>query len=322
MQIRSIHKAILFFLVLIICSAHAAIVSRITNFTDGTILYASDLNSEFNNIINTVNNLDNDNLSTTANISSSKISATIAGDGIGRDGGTGALSVTVDNSTLAISSDTVIVKDNGITKAKMAQGTALSVIGNATNATANVADIVAGTDGYVLARSGTSLVFGQVLTAGIANSNVTTAKIADSNITTAKIADNAVTFAKIVGSNKSVSSSSGSFTTTSASPVFVTNLSVSLTTVGRPIQIFMQPDGSGSAAEINNGTGNFAAQVRVIRDGSAIGIWRMAFGYLAAPIMMNDLSLPAGPHTWTIEVSTTGGVLAVSNLVLVAIEQP
>lgn len=52
--------------------------------------------------------------------------------------------------------------------ANFTQGTALSVIGNSTNATADVSNIQAGTDGYVLRRSGTTLGFGLVdLTASV-----------------------------------------------------------------------------------------------------------------------------------------------------------
>lgn len=51
---------------------------------------------------------------------------------------------------------------NGISNAKLRQGAALSVIGNATNALANVADIVAASDGQVMRRSGAAVGFGAV----------------------------------------------------------------------------------------------------------------------------------------------------------------
>lgn len=70
--------------------------------------------------------------------------------------------------------------DNSVTDAKLRDSAALSVIGNATNATADPADIVAGSDGYVLRRSGTALGFGTVATAGITDAAVTSAKLRDS----------------------------------------------------------------------------------------------------------------------------------------------
>ena len=53
----------------------------------------------------------------------------------------------------------------------------MSVIGRSSSSSGNPADIVAGTNGYVLRRSGTTLGFGQVVTDGIANNAVTEAKL-------------------------------------------------------------------------------------------------------------------------------------------------
>ena len=58
----------------------------------------------------------------------------------------------------------------------LAQGSALSVLGVTGNATADVASIAAGVDGHVLRRSGTTLAFGTVATAGLANGSVTEEK--------------------------------------------------------------------------------------------------------------------------------------------------
>lgn len=59
----------------------------------------------------------------------------------------------------------------------LANMAALSVKGNATNAAAAPTDIAAGTDGFVLRRSGTALGFGTVATPGIADDAVTYTKI-------------------------------------------------------------------------------------------------------------------------------------------------
>ncbi len=62
---------------------------------------------------------------------------------------------------------------NAVSNAKFRQSAALTVVGNSTNALANVADIAAGTDKFVLRRNGTALGFGLLdttnlsLTAGI-----------------------------------------------------------------------------------------------------------------------------------------------------------
>jgi hypothetical protein len=67
--------------------------------------------------------------------------------------------------------------DGSVTDAKLRDSAALTVIGRSANSTGDPADIAAGTDGHVLRRSGTSLGFGTVATAGIADDAVTIAKI-------------------------------------------------------------------------------------------------------------------------------------------------
>lgn len=71
------------------------------------------------------------------------------------------------------------IDNNVVSNAKIRQSAALSVVGNTTNSTGNVADIAAGTDGHVLRRSGTTLGFGTVATAGLADASVTLAKMAN-----------------------------------------------------------------------------------------------------------------------------------------------
>lgn len=77
----------------------------------------------------------------------------------------------------ALGVSTAKIAANAVTDAKIRQGAALSVIGVTGNATADVADIAAGTDAYVLRRSGTALAFGQVATGGITDRAVTAVKI-------------------------------------------------------------------------------------------------------------------------------------------------
>ena len=232
----------------------AATISRITTFTDGTILFASDLNAEFNNIINLLNGgLDNDNLAANANIAPTKISTVIDGNGIGRDSGTGALSVNVDNSTIEIASDNLRVKDGGITTIKISTAA--------------------------------------ITTDRIALNAVTTQLIADNSVTAAKLTTNAVTNSKIlagaVTNDKrntvsvntpsgnigeiAISNSSGSFSTTSTSYVDITNLDISLATTGRPILIYVIPaDNSEGWFGVNDSNSNETnCYVRLVFDNGA-----------------------------------------------------
>ena len=56
---------------------------------------------------------------------------------------------------------------NAVTDAKFRQSSALSVVGRSSNSTGDVADISAGTDGFILRRSGTSLGFGLLVNANV-----------------------------------------------------------------------------------------------------------------------------------------------------------
>lgn len=69
---------------------------------------------------------------------------------------------------------------NAVTFAKMVQSAAgLSVVGRSANSAGDFAEIVAANDGEVLRRSGTSLGFGTVATAGITDEAVTQPKLGD-----------------------------------------------------------------------------------------------------------------------------------------------
>ena len=97
----------------------AAPVSRVTEFSDGDVLTASDLNSEFNNLITGINSINNAQIANSAAIAPSKIAATIKGDAIARNASTGALSTKVDDTTLEIASDALRIKDDGVTTDKI-----------------------------------------------------------------------------------------------------------------------------------------------------------------------------------------------------------
>lgn len=78
--------------------------------------------------------------------------------------------------------DTAGITNNAIGNTKIRQGAALSVIGVTGNATANVADIAAGTDGHVLRRSGTALGFGTLAAGAFASNTIPLSAINDVEI--------------------------------------------------------------------------------------------------------------------------------------------
>lgn len=111
---------------------------------------------------------------------------------------------------------------------------------------------------------------------------VTTAKLASQAVTTAKIADASVTQAKRAALNIVTSSSSSSFSGSSGSPADITNMTVTITTTGRPVQVCLQSDGSNNSARIyvTASNDNIAADLYLVRDSSTtIAIPRLAVGF-------------------------------------------
>ena len=82
---------------------------------------------------------------------------------------------------------TAAIGANTVTDADLRDSAALSVIGRSANSSGDPADIAAGTDGHVLRRSGTTLGFGTVATAGIANGAITPEKLSGAQTGSAPI---------------------------------------------------------------------------------------------------------------------------------------
>jgi hypothetical protein len=99
----------------------------------------------------------------------------------------------------------------------------------------------------------------QVPTGGIADSAVTTAKLGALSVTGAKIAAATVTNDKRAALGQQVSSSSGGFSTSSSSAADVTNLSVTITTTGRPVFIGLVDDASGGISYLGANFGTASA---------------------------------------------------------------
>lgn len=170
-------------------------------------------------------------------------------------------------------------------------------------------------------------------TSQIADDAVTTIKILNSNVTTTKIADAAVTPAKLSASNYVVSSSCGSFST-GASDIAVTNLSVTITTNGRPVQLSLQPDGTATnsfVGPINSASQATLDQIIFIKRDSTLiyqteltngnGSAIVTTAYLVPPGVVNFMDLPAaGTYTYSVRTTAVSGDSKFNNCVLVARE--
>jgi hypothetical protein len=249
-------------------SVQAALTSQVNSYVNGNILTASQLNSEFGNIYSTINNLDNANLSSSANISPAKISSAIDGTAISRDAGTGALSVAVDDSTIETNSDTIRLKDSGITTAKILD--------------ANVTLAKMATDSVSSAK----IVDATIVAGDLASNAVTTAKITDANVTKPKLEVKTGASSTATVGMVAVSSSSGTSTTSVASGGAngdIANNSVTITTNGSPVFLTLTP---GPSATVNSSLGGDNGYCRITFSRGGTVIARMNIGSGASGTMV------------------------------------
>lgn len=127
------------------------------------------------------------------------------------------------------------------------------------------------------------------------------------------------------------STSCGNFSTASTVFVDVPNLTITLTTHGRPVLLLVQPDGLLEANLGISETSPSNAVVRLLRDGSEIRRWSV--GLQGAGLPANVISLvPAHPtvldspsaaaHTYKIQIEAlnAGGTAQINNYILTGTE--
>jgi len=121
------------------------------------------------------------------------------------------------------------------------------------------------------------------------------------------------------------SSSCGFWSTGSQTLTDVANLSVTLTTTGRPVILILQSDNGGYDANIS--MSGAAAVIAFARDGTTIGHWAFSAGYSAqtiipASLLAIDTQAGAGTHTWKVRAATGNPNTSVyiSSAALVAFE--
>jgi hypothetical protein len=166
------------------------------------------------------------------------------------------------------------------------------------------------------------------LATGVVNTVVTT-DITDQNVTTAKIEDEAVTQAKLAprpvnnpaaAGEVAISASSGMFMTASGSFTPVTNLSITLTTLGRPVYISLVSanttvNGQGYVG-LAGGVGTNAVTFAIFRDGvevcssSVLGVGSQT-GVPPGTMAHLDAGLAAGTYVYTIQAASNAGSTAV-----------
>lgn len=168
----------------------------------------------------------------------------------------------------------------------------------------------------------------------VTDESITAAKIKDGVITNAEISDSAaIARTKLASVNWVKSASSGVFNTSSLTAVDVTNLSVTITTTGGPVELFLVADNINTGSigpSVASGT-SYGGFIKLIRDSASIGTYDVsisgatstapALSIASSTVRFFD-SPPAGTYTYKIQAyaSASPQVMRVYNTQLVANE--
>lgn len=168
----------------------------------------------------------------------------------------------------------------------------------------------------------------------VPTSGITSTQLAANSVTQAKLQVRA-TGSTVAAGGVAISSGSSTFSTGSATPVDITNLSVTITTTGRPVMVFVQSDAAAAAgsnlAYIGAGTaapGQHGSAFYYIKNGSTIiaittvDATTNSNAQILIPPDVRCLDFPvAGTYTYKAQVALATGTVAYAfNSVLVAYE--
>jgi len=141
---------------------------------------------------------------------------------------------------------------------------------------------------------------------------------------TDQIADAAVTQAKRSALGQQVSSSSGSFSMSSGTYADVTNLSITITTTGRPVMLFLIDDNSSVGnVQATSSNENVGMKLKFLRDSTKIS--EQAFQDQFGAAGSTNIAIPpgsfkafdtpsAGTYTYKVQVATTLGSSPTANV--------
>lgn len=146
----------------------------------------------------------------------------------------------------------------------------------------------------------------------------------DSSVTQVKMAGRStIPGATAAVGEIALSASSGNFSTTSSTLVDVTNLSVTITTVGRPVRLELVQDGSGNISTVDIGAnGNCQGRFAFVRDATTLTL-DAKFAITATGYTFSQISFPpsvisytdvvaAGTYTYKLQARDLSGISTVS----------
>jgi hypothetical protein len=155
---------------------------------------------------------------------------------------------------------------------------------------------------------------------GVKNGGIGNAQLA-AGAAVANIGTNALARSQLPLVGQQISASCGTFTTTSSASVAVTNLSVTLTTTGRPVLLILEPDGSFGASISSS---SFHAWfIQFMRGATTLG--QLTAAAAANTIFGQQMFyldvVAAGTYTYSVQASIlSGDTLSVQNYRLAAYE--
>jgi hypothetical protein len=128
-----------------------------------------------------------------------------------------------------------------------------------------------------------------------------------------------------------LSSSCGLFATSSTFYIDITNLTVTITTSGRPVMVMLQPDGSATsmftAVTSTTGTLPVSANIKLVRGASDVAFWEAGLQASATdstilPAILFVDAPAAGTYTYKLRglLNDASGLLKVGYASLVAYE--
>lgn len=214
--------------------------------------------------------------------------------------------------------DSTNIQAGGIATSNLASASVdSSKLATSAVATANIADgAVTGVklNSAIVDNSTIGLTANQLL---VKTSGIGTTQIADAAVTKAKQATMSMSAATATAGNVAISASSGAFSSASTVYVDVTNLSVTLTTTGRPVMISMIPDPAAVGGGVNStyvfNAANSNANIRLYRDATAIAesLLSQASGtnYYNASCPIMSIDAPAaGTYTYKVQYKASTAV--------------
>lgn len=257
-----------------------ALYSRVKTWVSNEILTASDLNGEFNNILD-------------------HASAEFL---IGGSADLSAMQTTVDPFPASVPS----LASSTLGEIQRIRWQLNACVGGSqwyVDPTGNLSTGGIGTATIAdLAVTTAKLAASAVTTAKIALGAVTATELASNAVTTVKILDANVTRAKLAAFGQSLSSSCGTFATPSASLVDVTNLAVTgFVSTGRPIWVGLISDGTTSAAIISAyatpaaGSGSAGTNGQIVLNQAGVGT-ACRWGIRTAVDGINNTITVTDPH--------------------------